>query len=127
MSSLYLFLLCCLAGWLLFLWFYTDFFAYYLRMFKFLLPKKFYDWFLLDNFFADTATNADSFIDYLYIKRSFTNNFIIQFLLKLFSCNLCFTSWVSIIISLIYGNILYTGLIFIILRLIDFILRFANK
>lgn len=126
MSSLYLFLLCCVAGWLLHLWFYTDFFAYYLRTFKFIFPQKIYDWFLVDSFFTDD-TDTDSFIDYLYLKRGFTNNFIIKFFLKLFSCGLCLTSWLSIVISLIYGNILYTGLIFIILRLIDFILRFANK
>ena len=127
MSSLYLILLCCIGGWLMYLWFYTDFFAYYAKILKPLFPKKIYNWLLIDNFFTDTELSTPSYIEYLYIKRSVNNNFLITFFLKLFGCIICLSTWFALIISLMMGNILYIGLVFIILRVIDFILRFANN
>jgi len=126
-SSLYLILLCCFAAWLMHLWFYSDFFAYYAKAFKFSIPRKIYNWLLIEDFFIDTEINVNSYIDFLFIKRSGNSNFFINFFLKLFGCIICLTTWVSIIISLIFGNLLYIGFVFLILRLLDFILRFVNK
>lgn len=129
MSSLIILLLCCLGALIIHLWFYSDFFAYYLKSFKFLFPSKVYNWFLVEEFLKnqDPNLNFDSYIEYLYVQKSFLTDFKIQFLLKLFSCITCFTTWVSLIISLIIGNVLYVGLIFIVLRIFDFILRYTLK
>lgn len=129
MSSLIILLLCCVGALLIHLWFYSDFFAYYLKSLKFIIPTKLYNWFLVEEFLKNQDPNLvfDSYIEYLYVQKSFVQNFKIQFFLKLFSCITCFTTWVSIIISLIIGNILYVGLIFIILRILDFILRYTLK
>lgn len=126
MSSLYLILLCFLGAQIIYLWFYTDFFAYYIKVFQFLIPKKIYNWLLIDEFLHDQSNNG-SYINYLYVKYVFTDSFIIKFFLKLFACIICLSTWVAIIISLIFGNLLYIGLVFVILRILDFILRFANK
>lgn len=109
------------------LWFYSDFFAYYAKAFEFFIPRKIYNWLLIEDFFIDTEINVNSYIDFLFIKRSGNSNFFINFFLKLFGCSICLTTWVSIIISLIFGNLLYIGFVFLILRLLDFILRFVNK
>jgi hypothetical protein len=129
MSSLFLILLCCLGALIIHLWFYSDFFAYYLKSFQPLLPKNVYKWFLIDEFLnnQDPELAFDSYIEYLYIQRSFSESFLTKFLLKLFSCVLCFTTWVALIISIIFGNLLYIGLIFLILRVLDFILRYVLK
>ena len=129
MSSLFLILLCCLGSLIIHLWFYSDFFAYYLKSFQPLLPKNVYKWFLIDEFLnnQDPELAFDSYIEYLYIQRSFSESFLTKFLLKLFSCVLCFTTWVALIISIIFGNLLYIGLIFLILRVLDFILRYVLK
>ena len=129
MSSLFLILLCCLGALIIHLWFYSDFFAYYLKSFQTFLPKNIYKWFLVDEFLnnQDPDLFFDSYIEYLYIKRAFSKSFLTKFLLKLFSCIICFTTWVSLIISVIIGNILYIGLVFLILRILDFILRYVLK
>ena len=129
MSSLFLILLCCLGALIIHLWFYSDFFAYYLRIFKPLIPDKLYRWFLVDDHLNNQDPNLsfDSYIEYLYVKRCFSKSFLIKFLLKLFSCVLCFTTWLSLIISVILGNVLYIGLVFLILRILDFILRYVLK
>ena len=129
MSSLYLILLCCFGALIINLWFYSDFFAYYVKTFKFLIPNKIYNWLLIEEYLNNQDPNLsfDSYIEYLFIKRSFTNSFKTKFFLKLFSCITCFTVWLSLIIALIFGNILYTGLIFFILRILDFILRYILK
>lgn len=129
MSSLLFILLCCLGSLIIHLWFYTDFFAYYLRACKIFIPYNIYNWLLIDDYLNNQDPNLtfDSYIEYFFIKRSFTRSFRIKFFLKLFSCITCFTFWISFIIGLIIGNILYIGLIFIILRLLDFILRYVLK
>jgi hypothetical protein len=129
MSSLLLILLCCVGALIIHLWFYSDFFAYYVKSFKFLIPKKFYEWLLIEDYFNnnDPDLNVESYIEYLYIKQSFSKSFIVLFFLKLFSCVLCLTTWISLLISLIYGNILYIGIVFVSLRILDFILRFVLK
>lgn len=129
MSSLFLFLLCCLGALIIHLWFYSDFFAYYLKSIKRIIPTKIYSWLLIDEYLNNQDPNLsfDSYIEYLFIKRCFTNSFKIKFFLKLFSCITCFSVWISIIICLIFGNLLYVGLVFLVLRIIDFILRYVLK
>jgi len=129
MSSLFLILLCCIGALIIHLWFYSDFFAYYVKSLRFLIPGKIYDWLLIDNYLHNQDPNLsfDSYIEYLFVKRSFTKSFKTKFFLKLFSCITCFTVWVSFIITICIGNILYLGLVFIILRVLDFILRYILK
>ena len=129
MSSLFLILLCCLGALIIHLWFYSDFFAYYLKFLKPLIPDKLYKWFLIEEYLnnQDPQLFFDSYIEYLFVKRSFSNSFIMSFFLKLFSCILCFTTWISLVIAIIFGNILYIGFIFLILRILDFILRYVLK
>ncbi len=129
MSSLFLFLLCCVGALIIHIWFYSDFFAYYLKTFKFLIPSKIYNWLLIDDYLNNQDPNLffDSYIEYLFVKYSLVRSFKVKFFLKLFSCITCFTFWVSLIISIIICNILYIGLIFIILRILDFILRYVLK
>jgi hypothetical protein len=129
MSSLYLILLCCFGALIIHLWFYSDFFAYYVKTVKFLIPKRIYSWLLIEEYFNNKDPNFffDSYIEYLFIKRSLSKSFKTKFFLKLFSCITCFSVWISFIIALIIGNILYLGLIFILLRILDFILRYVLK
>ena len=129
MSSLFLILLCSLGALIIHLWFYSDFFAYYLKFFRILIPVKIYKWLLVDNYLnnEDSKFMFDSYIEYLFVKRSFSKSFLVKFFLKLFSCILCFTTWISLIISIIIGNILFVGIVFITLRILDFILRYVLK
>jgi hypothetical protein len=129
MSSLLLILLCCLGALFIHLWFYSDFFAYYLKTFKVFIPSKIYNWCLVEEYLNNQDPNLsfDSYIEYLYVKRSFTNSFIIKFFLKLFSCITCLSVWAAIVISILIGNLLYLGVVFIILRILDFILRYVLK
>jgi hypothetical protein len=126
MSSLLLILLCFIGAQIIYLWFYSDFFAYYLRAFKSIIPKKIYNWLLIDEYLIDPDADG-SYIHYLYFKRSESKSFLIKFFLKLFGCIICLSVWFSIIIALIIGNILYVGLVFALLRAIDFILRYCNN
>jgi hypothetical protein len=126
MSSLLLILLCFIGAQIMYLWFYSDFFAYYLKAFKFFIPKNIYNWLLIEEYFIDPNSEG-SYIHYLYFKRSESKSFITKFLLKLFGCIICLSVWLSIIISLIIGNLLYVGVVFVLLRIIDFILRYCNN
>ncbi len=127
MSSLFFILLCCFSAWFLYIWFYTDVFSYYIKALKFIFPKKIYNWLLIDEYFVDFQTKATSLIGYLVEKKSFSENFAITFFIKLFGCIICLTTWVSIIIALIMGNILYIGVTFLILRILDYILRHCSR
>ncbi len=129
MSSLLFILLCCLGALIIHLWFYSDFFAFYVKTFKIIIPHKIYTWLLIEDYLNNENPNLnfDSYIEYLFVKRSFTKSFGIKFLLKLFSCIICFTTWISLFISILLGNILYIGLVFITLRILDFILRYTLK
>jgi hypothetical protein len=129
MSSLLLFLLCCVGALIIHIWFYSDFFAFYIKSVKAIIPSKIYSWLLIEEYLnnQDPDLVFDSYIEFLYAKRAFTKSFRELFFLKLFSCVTCLSIWFSLIISIIYGNVLYIGLIFIILRLLDFILRYVLK
>jgi len=129
MSSINVFLLCCWGALIIHSWFYSDFFAYYARTLKFFIPCKIYQWLLIDEYLNNKSPDMmfDSYIEYLFIKRSLAKSFKTKFFLKLFSCVICFTMWISIIICLIICNFWYLGFIFCILRVLDFILRFVLK
>jgi len=129
MSSLFLILLCCIGALIIHLWFYSDFFVYYVKTFKLILPSKIYEWLLIEDYLNNKDPNYffDSYIEFLFVKRSFTNSFKVKFFLKLFSCITCFSVWIALIISLVLNNILYVGFIFLILRILDFILRYVLK
>lgn len=111
------------------LWFKTDFFCYYCRLLKSIIPKEIYSYLLIDEFFTRPESDYiyDSYIEYLYSKRCFTKNFVALFFLKLASCPLCLTTWLSILCCILYLNILYTGILFLLIRSIDFLLNFFLK
>jgi hypothetical protein len=129
MSSLFLILLCSIGALIIHLWFYSDFFAYYAKSIRFLIPKNIYSWLLIEEFLNNQDPNLifDSYIEYLFVKRSVSNSFKTNFFLKLFSCITCFSFWIALVISVIFGHLMYIGLIFIILRILDFILRYTLK
>jgi hypothetical protein len=129
MSSIFFISLCCLGALIIHLWFYSDFFAYYVKIFKFLIPSKIYNWLLIEDFLRnkDPNLNFDNYIEYIFIKKYFTQSFLEKFFLKLFSCVLCFTTWIALIFSLIMNNLLLIGLFFVTLRILDFILRYVLK
>jgi hypothetical protein len=111
------------------IWFKTDFLPYYLKALKSKLPFMFYQWFMCDEFFNRPSEDFiySGYIEYLSAKRQFTNNFIISFLLKLFSCPICLTVWTSLISSILIGNVFLCGCIFVSVRLIDGLLNFFLK
>ena len=84
MSSLFLISLCCFGALIIHLWFYSDFIAYYFRAFKFLIPSQVYDWLLIDSFLNNNDSNLlfDSYIEYLFVKRSLTKSFKIKECIK---------------------------------------------
>lgn len=126
MSSFFFILLCCLGALIVKIWLYSDFFAFYIRILKPVVPKKLYDWALIDEFLSSDDSYS-SYVEYLFIKRYMFATPLVQFFLKLLSCQTCFTTWLAILISIIYGNILFVGLAFIILRVLDFIIRYADN
>lgn len=69
----------------------------------------------------------DSYISYLYSKKSFCKNFLEVFVLKLLSCPLCFTTWCSIVLCISLGAPMYIGVLFILVRILDTMLNFFLK
>jgi hypothetical protein len=45
----------------------------------------------------------------------------------LISCPLCLSTWISIVTCLATGNLLYTGVMFVLIRAIDSLLNFFLK
>jgi hypothetical protein len=111
------------------LWFKTDFFAFYVKAIKKVLPFNVYFYLMIDEYFMRPLEDYiySSYIEYFYSKKSFSKNFIEIFILKLISCSLCLTTWFSLLSSLFLGNIFYTGIIFISVRLLDTLLNFFLK
>ena len=126
MSSLFFILLCCFGALIVKLWLYTDFFAFYIKILKPLFPKRAYSWLLVDEFLTSDG-NHSSYIEYLFIKRYMFCGTVTQFFLKLLSCQTCFSTWIAILISIIYGNLLFVGLAFILLRIFDFLMRYTDN
>jgi len=111
------------------LWFKTEFFPFYCKLLKRLFPSKVYAYLLIDEYFNRQPSDYiyDSYIEYIYTKRSFSRNFLEVFLLKLLSCTLCLSTWLSIICCVYLGNILYIGVMFIFIRCADYLLNFFLK
>lgn len=84
---------------------------------------------MVDEYFNRPAADFiyDSYIEYLYAKKSFSNSFLQSFVLKLISCPLCLTTWMSILSCLIFVNIFYCGIVFIMVRSFDTLLNFFLK
>jgi hypothetical protein len=128
MSILILIQLCSIFSVFIHLWFNTDFFPTYLRLFKKFIPSTIYSWLMVDEFLSRGASDFiyGSYIEYLYSKKIITN-YVIEFFIKLLSCPLCLSTWFSIFISLANFNILYFGISFVVIRCIDYILSFFIK
>ena len=127
MSSLLFILLCFWGGLITHLWFYSDFWTFYLKLFKKFIPSKIYNWLLIEEYLNNTDPYFDNYPEFVYEKRSYGNNFLVVFIWKLLSCPLCFTFWVSFFICLVIKNFLYLGIFFFALRIIDFVLKFILK
>ena len=69
----------------------------------------------------------NSYIEYFAAKRSFSKSFIESFVLKLVSCPLCLTTWISLVSCALLGGIFYTGVLFVLIRTIDSLLNFFLK
>jgi hypothetical protein len=128
MSSFIFFTTILTASLLIHLWSNTNFFAYYLKLIKWLLPKKIYLWLMVEEYFYDPSSSRySSYIEYLYAQKQDTI-YLISFILKLMSCPICLSTWVSILLSIVlFGNILYMGVIYIIILISNYIFNFFLK
>jgi hypothetical protein len=128
MSILILIQACFLIGCFSFIWFNTDFLAFYLKLFKGLIPENIYNWLLVDEFFSRPLDEYTyEYIEYIYVKKYFSDNFTTTFILKILSCTICLGVWLSVITSLILGSILWSGIIFFLSKLVEFSLKFFLK
>jgi hypothetical protein len=130
MSILILILLCILFSSISHLWFNTDFFPFYVKLFKPLCPKKIYSWLLIQEYFNRPVNemNYSSYIEYLSEKKQFSKNFTIVFLLKIFSCQLCLGMWLSIFsVLLSASSLLFIGFAFVLIRATDSVLNYFLK
>jgi hypothetical protein len=129
MSILILIQTCCFVSLATHIWFNTDFFAFYVKLLKTIIPKTIYSWMLIDEFLLRSGDDLifSSYIDYLFTKRYFTKNFILKFLIKLLACEICLSTWLSILAGLITLCPAYIGLIFVVSKLINALLKFFLK
>lgn len=130
MSILILILLCILFSTIEHLWFNTDFFAFYSKLLKPVIPYKIYSWLLIDEYFVRPSTDMGygSYIEYLSEKKQFTKNFKTVFVLKIFSCQLCLGMWFSILSVILSGcGLLFIGFAFVLIRAIDSLLNYFLK
>lgn len=111
------------------IWFKTDFFAFYAKAFKKIIPVKTYLYLMIEEYFIRPPEDYiyHSYIEYFSAKKSFSKNFLETFLIKLISCPLCLSTWISIVTCLATGNLLYTGVMFVLIRAIDSLLNFFLK
>ena len=86
---------------LLFIWFDTDAFIQYSKLFK--LSEKF----KIDSWESYRLENNISYLDYLSIKHK-------NFLTKLISCRPCFTVWIVLFVCTLYCSILQFPIIYVI-------------
>jgi hypothetical protein len=84
---------------------------------------------LVDEFLSRSGDDLIfySYIDYLFTKKYFTKSFLIKFILKLLACEICFTVWISIIAGLIILNPASIGIIFVVSKTINALLKFFLK
>jgi len=129
MSILILIQTCCFVSLVCHIWFNTDFFPFYIKLAKKIIPSKIYSWMLIDEFLVRSGDDMifSSYIDYLFTKRYFTKSFLLKFLMKLLSCEICFLTWLSIVAGLVTLNPAYIGIIFVISKSINVLLKFFLK
>jgi hypothetical protein len=111
------------------IWFKTDFFAFYAKAIKRFIPFNMYFYLMIEEYFIRPPEDYmyNSYIEYFSSKKSFSKNFLEIFILKLISCPICLTTWLSILSSIFLGNIFYLGIIFILVRCLDTLLNFFLK
>jgi len=128
MSILILFQLCSIFSVAIYLWFNTDFFPSYIKLFRKIVPIKLYYWLMIDEYFSRSGDDLiySSYIEYLYSKK-IIKDYKIEFLIKLFSCPLCISTWCSILVSILTMDIMNFGTSFLIIRGVDFLLNFFIK
>jgi hypothetical protein len=85
---------------LLFIWFDTDAFIQYSKLFR--LSK----FFKINSWEEYRLENKISYLDYLSIKNK-------NFLTKLISCRPCFSVWIVLFICTLYGSILQFPIIYV--------------
>jgi hypothetical protein len=124
MSSLFLFQLSSVCALVVFIWFNTDFLAHYVKLLKKILPKKIYDFFLIEDWFKGNSFGITEYPEFLYVKHINSKSALLQFLLKLASCKICFSFWVSMVSSLLFLNFWYLGILFIITISLEFAINF---
>jgi hypothetical protein len=129
MSILILLQTACLISLFNHIWFKTDFFAFYIKAFKAVLPMRVYMYLMVEEYFIRPPEDYiySSYIEYFYSKRSYSKKFLETFVLKLISCPLCLTTWSSLLCCVFLGNIFYTGILFILVRCLDTLLNFFLK
>jgi len=117
-----------LIGLICHLWYYTDFFTMYASLLAKFIPKRIYSFLLIDEFTNRSGEELRaSYPFYIYQKYSLSKNKILIFLLKLVSCPICFTTWLSIFAAITCGNLLYMGVFFFFGRLADSLLKYFLK
>ena len=112
-----------------YLWLYTDFAGYYIKLLKPILNNKIYSWLMAEEYlsFYDENISFDSYIEYLFFQKQGQSGAISDFVLKLLSCQICLVTWISIIYCLLCGRIEYTGLVFLAISANIFILKYFLK
>jgi hypothetical protein len=80
------------------IWFYTDWFIHYTQLFGIAENQRL-------KYISFIAENPDKYFpDFLHEMSLHTDNKIIKFILKLVSCPLCLSFWLSGITALVYTN-----------------------
>jgi hypothetical protein len=129
MSILILIQICCFVSLVGHIWFNTDFFAFYVKLLKPIFPKKIYSWMLIEEFLSRSGNDAmySNYIEYIFTKKYFTKSFALKFVLKLLACEICFFVWLSIIAGLLIMSPIYIGLIFVLSKTINALLKYFLK
>lgn len=82
------------------IWFYTDWFIHYTQLFGIAENYRL-------KYTSYISKNNDSYFpDFLYQESLKVRNKIFKFLLKMVSCVFCLTFWMSLLSSIICGNVL---------------------
>lgn len=124
MSSFFLFQVSCISALIVFVWFNTDFLVQYLKLLKPVIPKNIFNFFLVDAWSSGRTDGIDEYPEYLLVKHINCKNKLICFFLKLISCKICFSVWVSLILSLVFLDLMYVGVVFCLTITVDFFINF---
>ena len=89
------------------IWFYTDSFLYYSRLFKLWIDVRL-------EYLAYIAVNPSKFFpDFLTEKFSVHPNSVYSFLSKLIGCPFCLTVWLSVLAGILYNEPIIIGPVYI--------------